>query len=226
MSDAKTAGRVIGALLLLQMAGSYLVNFTLLAPLSAAPGGLLASAATDPLRVGVWGLLGLVVAAMPLGIGIAAWPPLRRVGERWALWVIALGAVSLALQVVEHIGLLAVWSLSEARLGAGSAAQAPYDTVALLARSLRNWTHFSALVVSGALYLGFFSALWVGGLVPRVLSGLGVLATVLQMTAVALPFLGRDVYFPLLAPIGVVHLLLALWLLWRGLGTATRESAG
>jgi hypothetical protein len=224
MANGKSAGRAVGIVLLVQMAGSYLVNFTLLEPLTAAQGGLLASAASNPLRVGLWGLVGLAVGATSLVLAIAAWPVLRRASPRWALWVVALGAVSLALQVVEHVGLLSVLSLSEARASAVSAPAGLYEAVALLARSLRNWMHFSGLVLVGAMYFGFYAALWRDRLVPRLLAGLGLLASLLQMGSVAQPFLGHEVIFPLLAPMGLAHLLLALWLLWRGFAEPTPQA--
>jgi len=38
----------------------------------------------------------------------------------------------------------------------------------------------------------------------------------LQLVAVARPFFGDDVLFPLLAPLGVTQLILALWLIVKG----------
>jgi len=216
METERRTGRLVGALILAQMVGSYVVNFVLLAPLSSAPGGLLVNAAKDPLRVGVWALAGLVAGALSLAIGITAWPVLRRHSARLALWIVALGAVSLALLVVEHAGLLAVLSLSEAYSSAPAPPAGLYEAVALLARSLRNWMHYSGLVVAGSMYLVFFATLYRDRLVPRPLSGFGVLAVLLQIASVSLPFLGREVSFPLLMPVGLSHLALSAWLLWRG----------
>lgn len=52
--------------------------------------------------------------------------------------------------------------------------------------------------------------------VPRALAGLGLVAMILQMTAVGMPLFGHDVIFPLLAPLGLCQLLLAVWLLSKG----------
>jgi len=45
MEAARRASRIIGALILAQMAGSWLVNFVLTAPLFGAPGFLVSAAA-------------------------------------------------------------------------------------------------------------------------------------------------------------------------------------
>ena len=216
METETRTGRLVGALILAQMIGSYAVNFVLLTPLSSAPGGLLVNAAKDPLRVGVWALVGLVAGALSLAIGITAWPVLRRHSARLALWIVALGAVSLALLVVEHADLLAVLSLSEAYSSAPAPPAGLYEAVALLARSLRNWMHYSGLVVAGSMYFVFFATLYRDRLVPRPLSGFGLVAVALQIASVSLPFLGLEVNFALLMPVGLSHLALSAWLLWRG----------
>jgi hypothetical protein len=54
-------------------------------------------------------------------------------------------------------------------------------------------------------------------LVPRALTVLGLVATLLQMTGVTMPLFGHDVVFPLLAPLGLAQLAVSAWLLVRGL---------
>jgi hypothetical protein len=65
-------------------------------------------------------------------------------------------------------------------------------------------------------------------LIPRALAAFGLAAVLLQLTAVAMPLFGHGVVFPLLAPLGVSQLALALWLIIRGFGSQTsmRNEAG
>lgn len=218
--NAKSAGRAVGALLVVQMTASYIVNFVLLDPLSSAPGGLLANAANSPIRVGIWALSGLAIGIISLAIAIMTWPVVHRHSARFALWIVALAAVSLSLLAVQSVGILCVLSLSTARATTGGVAGGVYETAALLARSLRNWTHYTELVVGGCMYFVFFAALFRYRLVPRVLAGFGLAAVASQIAAVSLPFFGRDVMFPLLAPLGLALLLLAVWLMVRGFSEA------
>ena len=53
-------------------------------------------------------------------------------------------------------------------------------------------------------------------LVPRTLTVPGLLTAAMQITGVAMPLFGHDVVFPLLAPMGLAQLALALWLLVKG----------
>ena len=53
-------------------------------------------------------------------------------------------------------------------------------------------------------------------LLPRALAVFGMAAVAVQIATVSLPLLGGHVIFPLLAPAGIAHLALALWLLTKG----------
>ena len=75
---------------------------------------------------------------------------------------------------------------------------------------------FLARIVDGATLFVFYGALFRGALVPRALAGFGLVAALLQMIAVGMPLFGHDVIFPLLAPLGLCQLLLAVWLLSKG----------
>lgn len=55
-----------------------------------------------------------------------------------------------------------------------------------------------------------------GLFVPRVIAGVGLVAAVLQVCSVAMPLFGHDVVFPMLAPLGLIQLVLAGWLMARG----------
>jgi hypothetical protein len=75
------------------------------------------------------------------------------------------------------------------------------------------------------MYFVFFATLYRDRLVPRPLSGFGLVAVALQIASVSLPFLGRDVNFALLMPVGLSHLALSAWLLWRGFSNTSAGAA-
>ena len=84
-------------------------------------------------------------------------------------------------------------------------------------RGLRTGLHFSTKTFEGVNLLAFYLLLMRAKAVPRPLASVGMAAAVLQMFAVGGPLFGNDVNYMLLAPIGVVYLATALWLLVRGL---------
>lgn len=54
------------------------------------------------------------------------------------------------------------------------------------------------------------------------LAGLGLVDAVLQVCGVAMPLFGHEVVFPMLAPLGLIQLILAVWLMARGFRTDRR----
>jgi len=215
MEAASRAGRIIGVLIIIQMIGSGMVNFVMEGPLSAAP-GFLVNASSHSRQIALAVLLGLVTEALWVGIAVTAFPVFWQRSRRMALWLVALAVVSLAVGVVENIGVMSMVSLSEAYAKASAVEREQLQTVRVIVASARDWPHFiSRIFVGGAIFV-FYGVLYRFKLIPRALAGFGLIAAVLMVTAVAMPLFGHDVVFPLLAPMGLSQLILAVWLIVKG----------
>lgn len=215
MQDAKTAGRIVGTLLVLLIVGGVVGNFVLTAPVFAAP-GYLVNAAAHPLNLSFSTLVGIATGAISLGIAITAYPILRRLGEPYALWLLAIAIANFALGTTEQVAVLSLQSLSNAYTAATAPDEALFQALRGVVSAARNWAHYVHLVISGGMLFVFFVALCRFALVPRVLAAIGIVATLLQMTGVAMPLFGRPVAFPLLAPMGLAAAATGAWLLWKG----------
>src|SRR3972149_6385685 len=97
MKSAKSVGRCIGVLLLVQLAG-LIVPFVMLHPITRGSRDWLANAAASSFQIKAAVFLLFANTALTIGIAIAAWPVFRRYGERMALWLVALGVVVFTLQ--------------------------------------------------------------------------------------------------------------------------------
>jgi hypothetical protein len=215
MEAESRAGRIIGALIIMQMIFGVLVNFVLEAPLFDAP-GFLVNAAHYSRQMGFAALLGLITEALWVGIAVTAFPFFYRHSRTMTLWFAALAVVALAVAVVENAAVMSMVSLSEAYAKARAVDRAQLETIRVVAASARNWPHFLARMLDGCTIFAFYTLLYQGALVPRVLAGFGLIASVLQVCGVAMPLFGHDVVFPMLAPLGLIQLILAVWLLARG----------
>jgi len=209
-------GRIIGALLILQMVGSYTVNFVLEGPLFRGP-GFLVTAAPLARQLGVSALLRLVIEGTWLGIALLAYASIAQRRRVLGIWLVAMAAVVLALAAAESAGVMSMVSLSQAYARAGDVERAQLESVKVAVAAARDWTHYTARLMDALAALALYAALLRCALVPRVLAGFGLLAVALMSVGITQPFFGRDVIFPLLAPLGLSHLLLALWLLAKGL---------
>ena len=216
MQAARDIGRIVGVLLLVQLAAGLLVNFVLIAPAFATPPGFLVSAAANSLRVSLSVVLGLGTGALSVGIAIAALPVFRQHSQAMALWFVALSIVDFSLTAVENINLLSMLSLSQAYAKANPADGAMYEALRVVVGSSRNWAHFTQLIVVGCKVFLLYSVLYRFALIPRTLAAFGIAAAALQLTAVTMPIFGLGVVYPMLMPLGLSHLALAFWLIARG----------
>jgi len=209
------AGRIIGALIIIQMIFGVVLNFVLEAPLFGAP-GFLVNAAHHSRQIGLAALLGLITEALWVGIAITVLPFGYRHSRTMTLWLASLAVVVLAVAVIENAAVMSMVSLSEAYAKASSADRGQLEAIRIVAASARNWPHFLARMLDGCTIFAFYAVLYQSALVPRMLAGLGLIASVLQVCGVAMPLFGHDVVFQMLAPLGLVQLILAVWLLGKG----------
>jgi len=215
MQDAKTAGRIVGGLLVLLIVGGVLGNFVLTAPAFAAP-GFLVNAAAHSLNLSLSALVGIATGAIALGVAITTFPVLRRLSEPFAFWLFGIAIVNFAMTAVEQIALLSLLSLSNAYTGAAAPDEALFQALRGVVAAARNWAHYVHLVISGSMLLVFFGALCRFALMPRILAAFGIVASLSQMTGVAMPLFGHGIAFPLLAPLGLAMTATAGWLLVKG----------
>lgn len=219
MEATNRVSRILGALVLAQMVGGVLVNFVLTAPLFGVP-GFLVDAAAHPRRLGLSVLVGLALGAVSVAIAITAFPVFRQHSQAMALWLVSLAVVSLALAAVENMNVMSMLSLSQAYAKAGAAEREQFQALRVVVASGRNWAHFVGLIFGGSTLFVLYAILYRFARIPRALAAFGLVAVLLQLTAVAMPLFGHEVVFPMLAPLGLSQLALALWLLTKGLQNA------
>lgn len=214
----RRTGRTVGVLLLLQMVVAPVVNFGLLGPAFAAP-GFLVNAAAHSTQVSVAALLGLILGALSLGIAISAFPIFRQSSHALALWLLALAIASFSLAAVESSTVLSLLSLSQAYAKANVADDGLFQALRMVVAAARNWMHYVGLIVGGSTIFALYAVLYRFALIPRALAAFGLGAALLQLAAVTMPLFGHPIVFSMLLPLGVSHLVLAAWLLARGLRT-------
>jgi hypothetical protein len=215
MSAATNAGRLVAAMLLAQMMVSPIVNFALLQPIFRPPGFLVQSAAHAN-EISVAAMLGIATGVLSVAIAIVAWPVLRRHGEAMALWLFAIGVAGLVANMIEQGQTLSMLALGKAYAAANGADGDTFRRIAAQVGSARYMAHLMGLLVGGGFAFVLYCAAFRFALVPRWLAGAGMVAASLEMVSVSLPFFGKDIAFALLAPLGLCHLALVVWLLARG----------
>jgi hypothetical protein len=166
----------------------------------------------------------LIAAFASAGIAVAMYPVLQGVGAGLALGSVVFRTIEAVMYAVAVVALLSVLALGRQLTTASAADHASLRALGGLLLSLRDHATLVAVFAFsvGALlyYLQFFRS----RLVPRWLSGWGIAAAGLMLTACLLPLSsGRPVtgYELLIVPIAAQEMVLAIWLIARGFRSMT-----
>ncbi|MEZ5318557.1 MAG: DUF4386 family protein [Vicinamibacterales bacterium] len=181
MHRATPAGRGVGLLLIVQLAG-LIVPFVLLRPVTGAPVEILAHAAPSEGLIGV--ALGLLLAngLLTIGISLATFDVFRRASAAAARWVLVAAVLMVATQALDDVQVLSLVALSRQAVGA----EAP-DTILALAvttAAARRWTHLTAILAIDGWILAFYVALFRGTAVPRAVLAFGTLTALLHLAGI------------------------------------------
>lgn len=214
MRPAGRTGRLVGLLLLLQLVGLTL-GFIWVMP--GTTSDFLEHSAPLASRVKVGVLILFAAGAVTVAISLAAYPFLRRHSEVAALGFLAVSIVWLAVQAVDNAHILSLLSLSQHYTEEGARTAELFAPLAAAARSTRRWLHYTALLVIDAWFLMLYGLFYRFSLVPRLLTGFGVLVVLVHTAAITLPvFLDYPNVLVLAYLMPVSHLALAAWLLLKG----------
>jgi hypothetical protein len=179
------------------------------------------SANENQMRTGA--LFELIMAVAVVGIAVTVYPVLRRQNASVAIGYVGARLVEGVLLIVGTLSLLTLLTLSQEFVEAGAPDASYFHTSGELLLGVRDWGGHVVLDVAvfplGALL--FYSLLYRTKLVPRWLSGVGIVGAVLYWAASL--FVLFDAIEPLStphialqAPLGLQEMVLALWLIVKG----------
>ena len=168
-------------------------------------------------------LFQLIMALACSGIAIGLYPILKKYNQSLALGAVGFRLIENIFAIVAALVLLSLLSLSQQSVKADVLAAPAIQTVGDLLLAVRFWT---SLVLSqfgwaiGALM--YYYVFYRTNLIPRWLSGWGLVAIILHLTSVFLtmftqidPFSG-SLTILMNIPIGLQELALAVWLIVKG----------
>jgi len=183
------------------------------------------SAHTNQVAGGV--LLWIISAFTSGGIAIVMYPVLKERNAGLALGSVVFRALEAAFYMVEVVCLLSLLTLGQQFTTAGAADRTSLQAIGNLLVSVRD---HAALLAVFAFCVGAFMYYYLffqSRLIPRWLSGFGIVAIILMMVACVLAlFSGNRItsYIPLAAPIGVQEMVLAVWLIVKGFNPSVSAS--
>ena len=229
MDKLRPAGRVIGLLLVVHLAIGLILPYVLLLPVSTPAGAFLKQAAGMATTVRLSVLMLLIGSAASLGIATVGWPIFRQRQPRLALWLLALAAITIALQLIENAHWLTLLSISQAYAASGAGEALQFEVLGLAAHAAFRWAHYSHILVAVGWLLALYSLLYRGAYVPRALALAGAIGAMLHVVGIILPAFGgyRMPYQDLFGvPLAFATVATGSWLMAKGLRAAPAAAGG
>jgi len=172
-------------------------------------------------QIMIGALFALIAAFVSGSIAISLYPVLKKYNEALALASVGFRLIEAVFYIVGIIGLLALLLLSQEFVKAGSPEASSFQLLGTLALATRNWAGFVFGVSAFSLgALMYYVVMYQSQLIPRWLSGWGVIATILTLTAALLMMFGEKPLSPLMTllvlPIFLQEIVIAVWLIVKG----------
>jgi hypothetical protein len=232
--NARRIAILVGVFYLTVNIGAGPLGIALTEPVLGAPDYLVQISANE-IKMLLGALLVLVMAVADAGIGMAVYPVLKERSEGAAIGYFGARLVEGVIFVISAISLLVLLTLSHEYVHAGAPDASYFHTLGELILAVRDWAGHVVLDVAvfplGALV--FYSVLYRFKLVPRWLSGWGLVAAVLYWASSLLVMFSlvaplSTPHIVLQAPLGLQEIALALWLIVKGFrpSALASESAG
>jgi hypothetical protein len=162
----------------------------------------------------------LILAVSVFGIGCMMFPVLRKHSESLALGYAVIRLTEAIFIMVASISLLSLLTLSQ-EYSAGASDAAYYQAPGALLLALRDWAFvFGTLIFLGLGGLALYYILYQSKLIPRWLSGWGLIGATLILFTGLLGLFGLSPESTtttiLAAPIAVQEMVFAVWLIVKG----------
>ncbi len=178
-------------------------------------------------RVAAGALLYIIGYFACAGISVVMYPVLKKWNEGLALGSVIFRTIETAFYMVGVVSLLSLLTLGQQFTTAGAADR---TSLQVIGGSLVSVRDHAGLLAVFAFCLGammYYYLFFQSRLIPRWLSGFGIVAIILMLTACVLSlFSGNRItsYIPLAAPTFLQEMVLAFWLIIKGFNPSVSAS--
>jgi len=218
-SDEKGVARTAGILFIIATLASIL-SLPFLGSISAS--NYLVSVSSNGNQITTGGFIALIGAFASASIAISLYPVLRRHNEGLALGAVGFRLIEGVMYIVGVVFLALLLSLSQESVKGGALGSSYFQTEGVVLLAGYHWAEYVggplAFCLGALIYYFIF---YQSRLIPRWLSGWGLIGIVLLLATTILVIFGEIAAFStfqvlLALPIGVQEMALAVWLIVKG----------
>ena len=220
MSTYRKTAITVGILFIIATVIGVLGKVVILDPILDAPDYLVQISAHEN-RVILGALLMFFGAFACASIAIWLYPVLKKHHGALALGSVGFRVVEAMLYIIGVVGLLSLLALSQEYVKAGTSSASAYQVSGTVLRAIKEWAGQLGVIAFTVGALMYYSVLYRSKLVPRLISGWGILAAASSLAAALLTISGLLVPFStafvlMQLPIGLQEMVLAVWLIVKG----------
>jgi len=179
----------------------------------------LTGVANHPNQLAAAALLHLIEAGTSVGIAIALYPLLKTINPALALGSVVFRTIEAVFYTAAVVSLLSIPPLGQQLAGAPADNRAPIQAMADAFLSMGEHSTLAAVFAFTVGALMYYTLFYRSRLVPQWLSGWGIVAALLMMTACLLALFSNSPvtgYTLFILPIAVQEMVFAVWLLVKG----------
>jgi hypothetical protein len=178
-------------------------------------------------RVDAGALFYLIAAFTSVGIAISLYPVLTKWNASLALGSVVFRSIEAVMYIAAVVTLLSLLTLSQQFANAGVAQRASLQAIGDSLRSVRDHATLAAVFAFSLGAFSYYCVFFQSRLIPRWLSGWGIAAVVLMLTACCLSLFGDSPvtgYALFIVPIALQEMVLAVWLIVKGFNSSAIAS--
>jgi hypothetical protein len=179
-------------------------------------------------RVSAGGLFEFVAAGTSAAIAVTLYPVLKRWSGSLALGAVVFRAIEAVMYSVGAVSMLSLLTVAQQFTNAAPANRAWFQAIGDALLGARAEAVLAGVFAFGLGALMYYSVFYRSRLVPRWLSGWGIVAELLVLVACLSALFSRNPvtsYTILILPIAVQEIVMAVWLITRGFSSADHDVA-
>jgi len=220
MNNYRKTALSVGVLFIIATVIGVLGNVIFLEPILDAPDYLVRMAANDN-QVILGGLLVFFSAIASASIAIWLYPVLRKHHEALALGSVGFRVVEGMLYILGVVGLFSLLTLSQEYGKSGASNASLFQVSGTLLLAIKKWAGQLGVIAFTMGALMYYCVFYQSRLVPRFISGWGILGAASSLAAALLTVSGlmtpfSTVFILLQLPIALQEMVLAVWQIAKG----------
>jgi len=169
-------------------------------------------------------LLGSLSGLFSIIISALLFPVFKKYSNTLAVLYLGFSILDFVAISIDNTSVLAMLELSKEYVTNVEVNTSMLETMAPIYSQKHWWSHYLSLLTSCFSVFVLYFAFYRTKLIPKILSGFGMLAVILMFIELLTSILGEGISMNMLLPMGLIQLILPLWLLVKGLNTKWLET--